>query len=151
MDEYKKIDDKKTELFLEPIPRWITSYGFVTMLILASAIFLFSYFFELPRTLSVSVHLDKQTIFTVLTFDQSIHIIDGSAIYIKTPFQKAPIIGKINKNGMWAEGNKVYIPVTIDQSILRDMAFKKELDCNGEILIDKASIFSKLFQNPIIE
>ncbi len=150
MNEYKVVHDNKTELFLEPIPRWITSYGFLTMLVLAVLIVVSSYFFKIPRTLSTTVHLERQKAFTTLSFDESFLIRDTcTMIYIKVPLQSTPIIGKIRKSEIWAEGSKLYVPIFIDQAVLGALTFKNELDCSGEILIDNTSLFQKVFTSPV--
>jgi len=115
------------------------------MVIIAGLIIEFSYLFEIPRTVKTKVYFKKEIVYTIVDFDQINEIKEGMTVFIKTPFKDNPIKGGVVKSKMWAEKDKVFIPLSIDPTELKALSFKNELICNGEIFQEKSSLFSKVF------
>ena len=135
---YKAIDDKKTDIFLNPIPRWITHYSFAIIIILLGILIASALFIKYPTTLSLKVILTKDKAIAQTDFDTYKKLRSQQNILINNPFIE--INGTIKKQDGFAIDNVIFLPITINDSLLKKLPFKDKLTCQGEIRIENKSI-----------
>jgi hypothetical protein len=139
--QYKNVSDK-SELFLAPIPKWITHYGFILMLFVGSLLIFFSCIVKYPQTKTVTVLLTKKRAFTIMNYDTYKYISPHQNVVITLP-----IIGKLNGT---IEGNTAQLT---HNSVINNLAInsdkysefiKDSVYCQGEIIFNDFSLIERL-------
>jgi hypothetical protein len=140
-NQYKIINDK-SELFLAPIPKWITHYGFILMLFIGLLLLFFSFVIKYPETKNVTVLLTKRNAFVIMDFDTYKYI---------TPHQNmkitVPIIGQLNATIEPDATQLTHNSVINNLSIKTDRysgIIKDTVYCKGEITLNNFSLMERL-------
>jgi hypothetical protein len=141
---YKIIDDKKTDIFLSPIPRWITHYGFGATIALLIVLFAAASFVKYPTTISLNVTIRKKSTTAEVDFETYQKLLPSQKIEISTPF--VTITGITSKSKSYAINKSIIVPVIIADSTVQKLPFKDKIICEGKIVIENKSLLYRIFR-----
>lgn len=151
MDKYK-IGDRNDESFLKPIPRWITVYGFVILIVLSILIVVIGFSFKVPRIIRLNVHITRDSIYTKSDFAQYEQIKNSAFIDIEVPLKNNKVIrGRLIFNKILIEGDNILIPITVNEKIPFSNPIKGEILCFGKVSFDDSPLISWYLKKPKIE
>jgi hypothetical protein len=137
----KKINDD-AELFLAPIPRWVTHYGFLFLLLL---------FLIIGALITIVRYPEKKDVTVILTKNGAYAMIDFDTYKILGPNQQitvdAPVIGKRTGRINMASTelshdmavSKLHLSSGFSSGLIRDTAW-----CKGEIILTDKPLFSRI-------
>ncbi|RMG31359.1 MAG: hypothetical protein D6730_01480 [Bacteroidetes bacterium] len=146
MKRHKVLEDNKSEFFLEPIPRWITHFGFGLMVAIFLAILTFTAVVNHPRTIIMEVTVSPDSVIAEADFDVFQQITQGQKVAIRSPFSDLPIEGKAEVQKAWGNANKIYIPIEVNQQLIQNMPIRNKLLCKGEVILYDASLLEKIIK-----
>jgi hypothetical protein len=141
---YKAIDDQKTDIFLSPIPRWITHYGFGATIALLIVLFAAASFVKYPTTISLNVTIRKKSTTAEVDFETYQKLLPSQKIEISTPF--VTITGITSKSKSYAINKSIIVPVIIADSTVQKLPFKDKIICEGKIVIENKSLLYRIFR-----
>jgi len=141
---HKQIDDNKTELFLTPIPKWITTYGFIALLVFGLLIITFTYFFEIPDTVDLDVTLTRDKIYATCDFNILGRIKESNQVKIISPFTEEIIKGELLINDKWVKENLVFIPINAPNLRINLPPFEEEILFEATVTLESSSLLFKI-------
>lgn len=144
---FKKIDDLKSDLFLNPIPKWITVFGFWGIIILFFGLVSFSALFPYSNTILLDVSIKAKGAFVKTNFDNFSQFYEGQTISINIPTLEKPIDGILIKEKALINKNMIFIPVSYSQKSINSLRFTDEIICKGTIITNKGSLLDKLLNS----
>jgi hypothetical protein len=141
---YKAIDDQKTDIFLSPIPRWITHYGFGATIALLIVLFAVASFVKYPTTISLNITITKSKTTAEVDFETYRKLLPSQKIEINTPF--ATIEGIASKSNSYAFNNAIIMPVILPDTTVQKLPFKDKMICEGRVVVENKSLIWKIFK-----
>ena len=146
----KQLDDN-SEIFFNPIPRWITVYGLIYLAILTTGLFFFASTYSYPSSKQVSVVHEDKEFYAAINPDAYRKLLDQQPITFDFPFSEAPVYGRLNKRQAWAKGDTIFIPVIGSFSHLFDstVRIRGKLICKGTIINSDVTLLQKIFKRKL--
>ncbi len=141
---YKVIDDTKTDIFLNPIPRWITHYGFGAIIVLLVVLIGVATFIKYPTSIILTVTITKTTAAAQTDFETYQKLKSAQEISINTPF--AQIKGMLIKSSGYAQNTQLVVPIIVVDSIIQKLPFKDKIVCKGEVTIENKSLLARIIK-----
>ena len=142
---YKIIEDSKNDLFLNPIPKWITFYGFWISVLLFLCLLILTINLKSPNTIQLDVVISKKQSYVKTDFETFSQLKYEQNIKINLPLNSTLIQCKLYKNKSWIERKTIYIPVCVQDSILKSVNFKNEINCKGSLILENKTLFENIF------
>ena len=139
--QYKNINDR-SEFFLAPIPRWITHYGFILMLLVSFILVFFSFVIKYPETKSVTVFITKDNVFSLIDFSTYEKLTPNQSIYIDLPLV-GRLNAKIDQNSAQLSHNFVLNKLDINPNKYKGL-ISDTVYCKGEITLSNFTLMERI-------
>ena len=140
---YKKIKDS-SEYFLSPIPRWITHYGFVTLVAVALILLSLVSMIRYPEKRSIKVLLVKKSAFAIMDFDTYKFVGLTQDIEIEMPLT-GKVHGNIVKSAAELTGNHAICSLMVrENDIPRNI--RDSIYCAGEVILNDHTLLETILK-----
>ncbi len=139
------IDETQTDFFMKAIPRWLTHYGFAGVVTLLVILMLAASFFRYPKKIPVRIYLTHKQVTARVDFATFEQVTEGMECLIHTPFLEKKITAHCLKKGAWAEDQFIYVPLSVTDSVLYQLPFKKALLLNGQLSLPRHTLANRLW------
>jgi hypothetical protein len=141
---FKNIDDR-ADLFLTPIPKWITRYGFVSMILIVFGLVIFTSIVRFPQNIDIPVVIEKNRILAETDFSSFQNIYAGQKIRIEIPFLNTEIEGNLEKANAWVENRTIFVPIAT-QGSMGQIPFNTKLACQGHVTLENETLLKRIFE-----
>jgi hypothetical protein len=145
MEVYNKIFDDRSEYFFGSIPRWITHFAFIAMVLLFLCLFIASYFINIPDKKQVQVYLSTNSTIVKLDYSTFNQVTSEQKVDINLPVY-GRFIATLDTKNAYLSGESVYCNAQINKK-LDSNKLKGTINCRGEILLSNISILKKILSN----
>jgi hypothetical protein len=143
---YKNIEDK-SEIFITPIPRKITHFGFRFIILLTLVLVFMAASIkpskQLTYPLTISMH-EKYIEMNISDYEQ---IKSTSKATLRVPLSDTAIDIYLDKKNTEIWQNKLHIPVVIDSTVLSGLKIKGKMNYVAEINLNEQSLLQKAMRN----
>ncbi len=145
---YKNLDNDQSELFLEPIPKWITHFGFTLIIFIFFLILVLSFKIKYPQSITIAVDINPDNSVVLKTdFSNYTFLKNHQKINIIYPFAQQQMEGTIDKNNSWGRGKYIYIPIELKSNRIIMKKNKYILSTKGIIKINDYTLIERIFIN----
>jgi len=145
MEVYNKIIDDRSEYFFGSIPRWITHYAFMAMVVLFVGLFIASYFVTVPDRKQVQVILSGNAVLVKLDYSTFNNVKFDQQVNIELPIYGS-LEAKLDIASAYLSGENIFCNAKLNRK-LDINRIKGIIHCRGEILMSNTSILKKIFSN----
>lgn len=144
-DGSNNISENQGDSIFEPIPRLITVYGFITLIILTILVGIFSYFFTIPHIIQLEIIVTKDTMYAKCDIEQLDQIRNLRDISVQIPVHNTVVPVTLLQDKILLQEHNILIPVSVNKDILSSLAIRDKLVFTENITIERSSLFSKIF------
>lgn len=145
MNESNNISDNQGDSIFEPIPRLITVYGFITLIILTTLVGIFSYFFTIPHIVQLEIIVTKDTMYAKCDIKQFDQIRNLRNISIHIPACNSAVPVTVQHDKISLQEHNILIPLSVNRDILSSLPIRDNLMFTERLTIERSSLFSKMF------
>lgn len=134
---------EQSDYFLPEMPKWITHYGFVLMILLLIGFLSAASFIEYSDNQRFEVILTRDAHTARLDFPVYRKLKDQQEFMITGPFQHS-VKGYLQKKIISAKDNYVIIPAVIPDAAVSQLPIDGQLKLTGSFRISKGSLLQNL-------
>jgi hypothetical protein len=143
---YKKLDDRR-EVFIGPIPRVITIFGFGAILLLLALIIVVAGLTKYKKTLQVPVLMTSSGMVAQVDAAAFSQLKQVGSLSVKVPVIDAIIIAKPDLKHFVLDKDKIIVPLTpLTDSLLKNLQIRGEVFCKADFVVENATLLQSVFK-----
>lgn len=131
--------------FLEPVPKWVTYYGFILLVLLVLSVVVFSAKFKIPQTISTSIVVEEMTPYLKIDFEKYVVMKDYDSIVLRISNNKEIIPVRILSEKIIYQEDNILIPI----NVIDKNSLSKVLSINPrervDVIVNSSPLIYKLF------